>query len=63
MSQKAIRCFIYAEISSKILPALAVFVHPLDLRLRLFLGYEHSRHARLARFVLSHSHNTHTHTH
>lgn len=31
-----------------------VLVHPLDLRLGIFLGYEHSRHAWLAWFVLTH---------
>lgn len=36
---------------AKSLPALAVFVHPLDLRLGLLLGYEHSRHAWLGRFA------------
>lgn len=52
---RSYHCLIYGEISGKSLPELAVFVHPLDLRLGLFLGFEHSRHAWPPRFVLAHS--------
>lgn len=37
---KGYHCFIQGEISGKSL-VLTVCVHPLDLRLGLFLGYEH----------------------
>lgn len=58
---KGYHSLIYGEISGKSLPALAVFVNPLDLRLGLFLGYEHSWHAWLGRFALTHS-QRHTNT-
>ena len=54
---------IYEVIWGQSLPALALFVHPLDLRLRLFLGYEHSRHAWLSRFCAGSLAGTNTHTH
>lgn len=47
---------VHREISDKSLPALAVFMNPLDLRLRLFLCNECAQHAWLARFVLAYSH-------
>ncbi len=52
---KGFHCVICKEISGRSLLALAVSVHPLDLRPGLALGYEHSQHAWLARFVAAHS--------
>lgn len=56
--QKCLRgydCLIHTDYQARSLLPLSVLLPPLDLRLGLFLCYEHSRHAWLGRCALTHS--------